>query len=138
FQSQKPATSSFVSANGPSITVRSSPSNLTRAPFELGCSPSPASITPALVSSSLYFPVAVRSSLLGRMPASEDLVALTMTMNRIVLSRCVGAAELFVHQLVACEALNLPTGNVDHERQTIWGIGQGAKPEVQALFRESK
>jgi predicted dithiol-disulfide oxidoreductase (DUF899 family) len=72
FQSQKPATTSFVSANGPSITVRFLPSNLTRAPLELGCSPSPASITPALVSSSLYFPIAVRSSSLGRTPASED------------------------------------------------------------------
>ena len=51
--SQKPATSSFVSANGPSITVRSLPENWTRAPFELGCRPSPASITPALTSSSL-------------------------------------------------------------------------------------
>src|ERR1700756_1871275 len=71
FQSQKPATTSFASANGPSITVRFLPSNLTRAPLELGCSPSPASITPALVSSSLYFPIAVRSSSLGRTPASE-------------------------------------------------------------------
>ena len=32
--SQKPATSSFVSANGPSITVFLFPSNRTRAPFE--------------------------------------------------------------------------------------------------------
>ena len=54
-QSQKPATSSFVSANGPSITVLFSPSNLTRAPLEFGCSPSPTSINPALVSSSLLF-----------------------------------------------------------------------------------
>src|SRR5262249_4868986 len=37
-----------------------------------------------------YFAIAVSSSSLGRTPASEDLVALTMTMNRIVLSRCVG------------------------------------------------
>src|SRR5947208_2301054 len=36
FQSQNPATSSFVSVKGPSITVRFSPENLTRAPFELG------------------------------------------------------------------------------------------------------
>jgi len=35
FHSPKPATSSFVSANGPSITVRFVPANLTRAPFEL-------------------------------------------------------------------------------------------------------
>jgi len=33
---QKPATSSFVSAKGPSITLRFAPENLTRAPFELG------------------------------------------------------------------------------------------------------
>ena len=36
FQSQKPATNSFVSAKGPSITVRSFPEIRTRAPFELG------------------------------------------------------------------------------------------------------
>ena len=42
--SQKPAISSFVSAKGPSITVRVLPENRTRAPFELACNPSPASI----------------------------------------------------------------------------------------------
>jgi hypothetical protein len=52
-QIQKPATSSFVSVKGPSITARLSPSNLTLAPFELGWSPSPASMTPALTNSSL-------------------------------------------------------------------------------------
>ena len=45
-QIQNPAISSFVSAKGPSMTVRLVPENLTRAPFELGWSPSPASITP--------------------------------------------------------------------------------------------
>ncbi len=51
---QKPATSSLVSANGPSTTVLlPSLSKRTRAPFELGCRPSPASMTPALASSSL-------------------------------------------------------------------------------------
>ena len=34
-QSQKPATSSFVSVNGPSTTVRLLPENRTRTPFEL-------------------------------------------------------------------------------------------------------
>src|SRR6266568_7654936 len=53
--SQKPAISSFVSANGPSITVRLLPENRTRAPFELACSPSAASSTPAFASSSLNF-----------------------------------------------------------------------------------
>jgi hypothetical protein len=61
FQSQNPATNSLVSANGPSITIRFSPENLTRAPFELGCNPSPASITPAFVSSSLNLPISVSS-----------------------------------------------------------------------------
>jgi len=45
----------------PSITIRFSPENLTRAPFELGCNPSPASITPAFVSSSLNLPISVSS-----------------------------------------------------------------------------
>jgi hypothetical protein len=39
FHSQKPAMSSLVSANGPSITVRWFPENRTRLPLELGCSP---------------------------------------------------------------------------------------------------
>ena len=55
---QKPATSSFVSVKGPSVTVRlPSAENLMRAPFELGWSPSAASSTPAFTSSSLNFPI---------------------------------------------------------------------------------
>ena len=84
FQIQKPAISSLVSANGPSITVRFAPENRTRAPFELGWSPSPASITPAFTSSSLNLPISARSFSSGSTPASESLVALTMIMNRIV------------------------------------------------------
>ena len=68
------------------MTVRLSPENLTRAPFELGCSPSPASIMPALTSSSLYLPISVRICSSGITPASESLVAFTITMNRIVVS----------------------------------------------------
>src|SRR5262245_41381875 len=83
FHSQKPAISSFVSANGPSITARLSPENLTLAPFELGWSPSPASITPAFTNSSLNFPMSASSFWLGMTPASESFVALTITMNRI-------------------------------------------------------
>src|SRR5215471_1527637 len=83
FHNQKPATSSFVSANGPSITVCFPPENLTRAPFELGWSPSPASITPAFANSSLNLPILVRISLLGRTPASDSLLAFTITMKRI-------------------------------------------------------
>src|SRR5580765_4097469 len=82
-QSQKPATSSFVSANGPSMTVRWAPENLTRAPLDDACRPSPASITPAFASSSLNLPMSARSFGLGITPASDSFVALTITINRI-------------------------------------------------------
>src|SRR5437764_8674931 len=84
FHSQKPAINSFVSGKGPSVTIRSGPANLTRAPFELGCNPSPASIMPALLNSSLNLPISARSSALGILPASEFLLALTTTMNLIL------------------------------------------------------
>src|SRR6185437_13835454 len=104
-QSQKPAISSLVSANGPSVTVRLPPENLTRAPFELGCSPSPASITPALTSSSLNFPIAASNSLLGSAPASLSGVAFTITMNRIVVS---------IGRLKASEAFGQPSAARTH------------------------
>src|SRR5256885_1027707 len=71
--SQKPAISSFDSVNGPSITVRVVPENFTRLPLELGCKPSPASITPAFASCSLNFPISANSSFFGKIPASEFL-----------------------------------------------------------------
>ena len=74
-QIQKPATSSLASVNGPSMTVRSRPSKRTLAPFEVGCRPSPASITPALTSSSLYLVIASSSSVLGITPASDSGLA---------------------------------------------------------------
>src|SRR5690242_12623612 len=40
-------------------------------------------MTPAFTSSSLKLPIAASNSGLGRMPASEFLSALTMTMNRM-------------------------------------------------------
>ena len=83
--SQKPAISSLASVNGPSITVRLAPENLTRAPFELDWSPPPASSTPAFTSSSLYFHISARSTWLGSTPASVSLLALTITMTRIVV-----------------------------------------------------
>src|ERR1700721_428984 len=85
-QSQKPAMSSLVSAKGPSVTVGLAAVKVMRLPLELGWRPSPASITPALTSSSLNLPMLVRSSVLGRMPASESLLALTITMQRIDVS----------------------------------------------------
>src|SRR5882762_7412083 len=84
--SQKPAISSLVSVKGPSITVRFPPEKRTRLPFELAWSPSAASSTPAFTSSSLYFPISARSFCFGKTPASESLLALTITMNRIVMS----------------------------------------------------
>ena len=83
---QKPATSSFASANGPSTTVRVFSLKWTRTPFELGWSPSPLTITPAAASSSLYFCIALNSSTLGILPASLFAFAFTMTRNRIVVS----------------------------------------------------
>src|SRR5262249_25528142 len=74
----------LVSANGPCSTVRLVPENRTRAPLVLACRPSPASRTPAFASSSLYFPIAVSSSVLGSTPASVSSLAFSSTMNRIV------------------------------------------------------
>src|SRR4030088_1158673 len=82
--SQKPATRSLVPLKGPLVTVRSLPQYLMRAPFELGCRPSPASMTPAFTISSLNLPMAVSNSVLGMTPASLFLSAFTITMNRIV------------------------------------------------------
>src|SRR5262249_4804960 len=81
---QYPATSSFASANGPSTTVGFDRPNFTRAPCELGLRPAPSRSTPALISSSLYLPIADSISTLGIAPDSDVLVALTRTMKRIV------------------------------------------------------
>jgi hypothetical protein len=83
-QIQNPAISSFVSANGPSETVRDVPENFTRFPLELGCSPSPACITPAATNVSLYAVMSDSNCSLGITPASELLSAFTITMNFIV------------------------------------------------------
>src|SRR5260370_36789126 len=84
--SQKPAISSLVSAKGPSITVRFFPEKRTRLPFELAWSPSPASSMPAFTSSSLNFPISARSFCFGKTPASESLLAFTITITRILVS----------------------------------------------------
>src|SRR4051812_26873181 len=97
--SQKPATSSRVSVKGPSMTVRLGPSKATRLPFAEGCRPSPANMMPALTSSSLYLPMASRSSVEGMVPASLSLVAFTRTITRIVLSPLIhqGRTGLLAH-----------------------------------------
>src|SRR5258708_35833233 len=82
--SQKPATRSGVTGNGPWLTLGSLPEYLIRAPFEVGWRPSPASMTPAFTISSLNLPIAVSSPVLGMTPASLFALAFTITMNRIV------------------------------------------------------
>src|SRR5262245_39623669 len=68
------------------MTVRLVPEKRTRAPFALDCSPAPSSITPALTSSSLYLAIAASISSDGSLPASESLLAFTITMKRIGVS----------------------------------------------------
>src|SRR5262245_63979286 len=60
------------------------PEKRTRFPFLLGRRPSPASMTPALTSSSLNLPMSLNSFSEGSIPASEFFVAFTITMTRIV------------------------------------------------------
>jgi hypothetical protein len=48
----------------------------------------------------VVFSHCIKKFLTRRAPASEDVVALTMIMNRIVLSRDVCLVELFLHQFV--------------------------------------
>src|SRR5215207_1620146 len=84
---QKPQTRSPESGNGPRLTLPCPLPYLIRAPFAVGCRPSPASITPALTISSLNLPIAVSSSVLGITPASVSLLAFTITMNRIAVLR---------------------------------------------------
>lgn len=89
-QSQKPVTSSRGWGKGPSITVRSGPSNAIRLPREEGVRPSqPPSfiIMPALTSSSLNLPIASIISFVsavGTTPFSLSSVAFTNTITRIV------------------------------------------------------
>jgi hypothetical protein len=54
-----------------------------RAPFELACRPSPASIIPFLTICSLNLPISASSFALGSTPASDSFDALTMSMKRI-------------------------------------------------------
>src|SRR6185437_11972590 len=158
---QKPAISSFDSANGPSTTFRLPPENLMRAPFELGCSPSPASITPALTSSSLNLPIAAKSSVLGSSPASVAALDLTITMMRIVESPvgpAIGARSERSRSLVlltrrtgvgGIDMIDRTSTQVDNFIQEILRIRfylgniehaqyiNGARPDLQRLRRRS-
>src|SRR6266478_5481331 len=87
--SQNPAIRSPVSSNGPRLSAFCPVEYLIRAPLDVGCRPSPASMTPALAISSLNLPIAVSNSVLGITPASLSLLAFTITINRIVSLRLI-------------------------------------------------
>src|SRR6195256_637406 len=84
--SQYPATSSLVSANGPSITVRLLPSNRTRLLCELGTRRPASSTTPALTSSSLNFWYSAIACGVGAVAASLCSPSLAMIKTRISVS----------------------------------------------------
>src|SRR5215831_897718 len=77
---------SFVSANGPSVTMPLPPEMRMRVPSVVGCSAATSSSTPACPSSSLYFITAATTSASGSWPASECLLALTNIMNLMLRS----------------------------------------------------
>src|SRR5712691_4565102 len=83
---QYPAISSLVSANGPSVTTTLPFLRPTRAPFDVGWSPAPSTITPASISCWLYLPIVASSCSVGMTPASVFLSALTIIMNRTSFS----------------------------------------------------
>src|SRR5215469_9325583 len=78
-----------------------------RTPWELGLRPERSRSTPAFISSSLYLPMAESSSSLGIFPASLSLFALTIIMNRILLSQL----DLETPPIVAQESASTYTSN---------------------------
>src|SRR6266699_1242200 len=125
---QYPAISSFDSVKGPSTTVRFPPENLMRAPLELGCRPARSRSTPAFSSSSLYFPIADRSSSLGILPASESLFAFTIIMNRINATPGFWSGAGFTRGLGLCSSLR-PLGH-SSESQDDLPAGRGTFEEA--------
>src|SRR5713101_4508456 len=93
WRSPNPPTSSLASLNGPSMTDDFLAAYRTRTPFELDARPSPPSITPDLMSSSLNVPISVSIFSSGIMPASDFSLLLTITMNRIVVAPCLGSKQ---------------------------------------------
>src|SRR5262245_58184110 len=79
--SQKPPMASFVSANGPSVTMPLPPEIRMRVLSVVGCSAATSSSTPACLSSSLYFITAATTSASGSLPASGFLFALPNIKN---------------------------------------------------------
>ena len=73
--------------------MRLLPEYRTRAPFELGCRPSPERNTPDFTPSSTNAPMAPRNFSSGSTPASVSLSALSRPMNRIVPGFRAGGAS---------------------------------------------
>src|SRR5215470_17747319 len=84
--SQKPPMASFVSANGPSVTMPLPPEMRMRVLSVVGCSAATSTSTPASLSSSLYFITAATTSASGSWPASESWLAFTNIRNLILRS----------------------------------------------------
>src|SRR4051794_16461165 len=137
-QIQNPATSSFVSAKGPSVTDRLVPLKWIRLPNLLGLSPSPASMIPALISSSLNLPICSNISSApsiskGFDASSDCLVALTSTMTRIGPPLWLRAA------LVACSTQTSfdHSGNRHHCPSAHQGFnGAASRQQMSPLAQE--
>src|SRR5262249_41806517 len=133
-QIQNPATNSFASAKGPSVTERLVPLKWIRFPNLLGLSPSPASMIPALISSSLNFPICSNICSApfisrGWDSASDSLVAFTITMTRIGPPLWLGAA------LVACSIQTSfgGTGSRHHQPRSGRALGRIAVAQTLQL-----
>ncbi len=86
----KPPTTSLASVKGPSVTVTLPSESRTRAPAEVGCRPTPSTITqPALPASCTSWSMASKNALDG-MPAIPS-IDLTNEMNRIVVTPLFGS-----------------------------------------------
>src|SRR4029079_131736 len=83
-QIEKPAISSRVSANGPAMTVRLGPSQVSRLSGALFLRPAPATNTPALTSSSMNRSIAANASGEGGAPLSLSSVVFANTITRLV------------------------------------------------------
>src|SRR5262249_48743903 len=104
----------------------------------------PASITPALTNSSLNFPISAKSFSLGMTPASLFLVALTITMNRIVVSCEVSVSTSLASRQACWEACSssgrIRRRQIDNRRPslsnrlTLTAIAPPSK--TQALYQD--
>src|SRR4029077_10060836 len=140
----KPPTTSLASVNGPSVTDTLPSESRTRAPAEVGCSPTPSTMMqPALPASCTSWSMASRNAF-GGIPAIPS-IDLTNEINRIVVSPLqslirfssaplVRAADAHlakaVNRVALAEILQLEhLANLDLAISTIdGGIGKAPRP----------